>query len=287
MKLKFLFSIWFYILATSLILQACRANEPIATVAATATTAFTNTPEPPKPTNTIAHVSALFPSSTPRPSQTPNATLTQIAEVRKTSLPSIGSAATQQMEEWNAETQKYFELGYLPTSNGKVSKLGNYKEEWAQLGWYHHRAFDTYLVSNFYMSGHLKWSSAYRNADLSGCGFVFAEQANGNHYAVFLDRSRVLFVQTEYYYDPIGPTRGTGRVNFDNPFDHPVEADFTLIVKDAYAYVLVNGDVVGEYTLSQTKALPGKVGLALLSGTNKDFGTRCEITNLHLWIPKD
>ena len=65
------------------------------------------------------------------------------------------------------------------------------------------------------------------------------------------------------------------------------EADFTLIVKGAYSYVLVNGELVGEYTLSQSRPLYGNVGLTLLSGTNKDYGTRCEMTNLHLWIPED
>jgi len=177
-------------------------------------------------------------------------------------------------------------MGYLKMNDGKLIELADFKEEWAQLGWYWRWTYDAYQVSDFYMSGHFKWSSAYRSADLSGCGFVFAEQENGNHYAVFLDKSKILFAQTEYYYYPIGTTRGTGRVKFGNPFDQPDEADFALIVKDAYAYVLVNGEAVGEYTLSQSKNLRGKVGLSLLSGTNKDYGTRCEITNLHLWIPR-
>ena len=85
----------------------------------------------------------------------------------------------------------------------------------------------------------------------------------------------------------MGATRGTGRVNFGNPFDQPDEADLTLIVKGAYAYVLVDNEVAGEYTLSQSKALQGSVSLALLSSTIKDFGTRCEITNLHVWIPNE
>ena len=218
--------------------------------------------------------------------RTPNLAATQHAQTWKTSLPQATMAAQQRVEEWNAETQKYFELGYLKTSEGKFIEYADFSEEWAQLGWYWRWTFND-KPTDFYMSGHFKWSSAYRSADLSGCGFAFAEQENGDHYAVFLDRSKVLFTETEYYYYPIGTTRGTGRVNFDNPFDHPVEADFTLIVKDAYAYVLVNREVVGEYTLSQSKILRGKVGLALLSGTNKDFGTRCEMTNLHLWIPNE
>ena len=94
-------------------------------------------------------------------------------------------------------------------------------------------------------------------------------------------------VETSYYYRSIGPTRGTGRVKLDNPADRQVEADFTLIVKGAYAYVLVDEEVVGEYTLAQSKNLHGRLGLSLLSGTNKDYGTRCEMTNLHLWIPNN
>jgi hypothetical protein len=49
----------------------------------------------------------------------------------------------------------------------------------------------------------------------------------------------------------------------------------------------VDGEVVGEYTLSQSRSLHGNLGLTILSGTNKDFGTRCKMTNLHLWIPAD
>lgn len=216
----------------------------------------------------------VTPTKTSRPTVTPLPTRT----------PNL--AATQQVGEWDAETQEYFKMGYLKTNQGKLIEYADFSEEWAQLGWYQRWILDD-KASDFYMSAHFKWSSAYRSADSSGCGFVFAEQENGYHYSVFLDRSRVFFFDAEYYYEPIGTTRGTGRVNFGNPFDKPVEADFTLIVSDIHAYVLVDGELVGEYTLSQSKNLQGNVGVALLSGTNKDYGTRCEMTNLHLWIPKE
>jgi hypothetical protein len=79
----------------------------------------------------------------------------------------------------------------------------------------------------------------------------------------------------------VGPTRGTGKVKFTTP----AEANLTLIVKGAYAYVLVDGELVGEYTLSQSRQLTGDVGLTILSGTNKDYGTKCEMTDIHLWTP--
>jgi hypothetical protein len=298
MKHKFWFHIWLAIFVMTLILQACGANPPVVT----ASVAPTNTAQPPKATTTAT----LAPSATAgqfallMPTKTPNLTATHRAEVWKTSQagqplnstrtprpsPTPNLAATQQIEEWTSEVQAYFDAGYLKTTDGAFRKLDDFSIEWAQLGWYDWRPL-VHTARNFYMSGHLKWSSAYRNADISGCGFVFAIQPDGDQYAVFLDRSKVLFVQSDDYFYPMGTTRGTGQVKFDNPYDHPVEADLTLIVEDAYAYVLVDGQVVGEYTLSQSKNLRGNLGLALLSGTNKDFGTRCEMTNLHAWIPNE
>ncbi len=227
-----------------------------------------------QPTSTSTKTATPTATQTPTPSRTP----------RPTRTPNL--AATQRFDELNAEVQTYYEKGYLATDEGRFRELDDFKEEWAQLGWYSWWLLND-TTSDFYMKAHFKWSSAYRSADLSGCGFVFAVEQNEDHYAVFLDKSKVYFVETSYYYRPFGPTRGTGRVNFDNPADHLVEADFTLIVKGAYAYVLVDEEVVGEYTLAQSKNLRGRLGLSLLSGTNKDYGTRCEMTNLHLWIPKN
>ncbi len=137
------------------------------------------------------------------------------------------------------------------------------------------------------MSAHFKWSTVVVTPNVSGCGFVFAVQESGDHYAVFLDKSRILFLGNDssrngsYSYE-VGKTKGSGRVKFDNP----AEADFTLIVKDKYAYVLVDGELNAEYTLSKTQPIDGALGLTILSGTNKDYGTRCEMTNLHVWVPK-
>src|SRR6185436_18264709 len=226
----------------------------------------------PKPTSTITST----PTKTPRPSPTP----------RPTRTPNL--AATERAESFNAETKNYFDLGYLTTTDGKVEEFDDSTEEWAQLDWYKPSALLT-KASDFYVSAHFKWTSAYRNAGDSGCGIVFAANEAGDHYAVFLDRAKVIFLdnsRSASYSRPVGKTRGTGDVKFDNPFDKPAEADFTIIVNKAYAYVLVDGNLTAEYTLSQSRILDGCIGLALLSGTNKDFGTRCETTDLHVWTPK-
>ena len=226
----------------------------------------TSTPEPTL-TNTIVPTATVTatPSPTPFPTQTPN------------------MAATQRAEELNAEVQLYFDQGYISTTNGRFKELEDFNYDWAQLGWYNWLPLEE-SASDFFLSGHFTWNSAFQNSDISGCGFIFSIQENNDHYAVFLDRSKVFFLITDRslgYSKPITPTRGTGRVKFD----YPAEADFSLIVQDHSAYVLVDGKEVGQYTLAQSRPMEGRLGLTVLSGTNRGYGTRCEMTNLHLWVP--
>ena len=232
---------------------------------------------------------APVPTNTPEPAatETPSPTATQTPRptptLRPTKTPNL--AATERAEALDAEVKAYFEKGYLATTDGSFRELDDFSYDWAQLGWYNWLPIQD-EVSDFYLSAHFQWDSAFKNSDISGCGFIFGLQPNDDHYAVFLDRQKIFFLITDNrvgFSKPVGPTRGTGIVKFD----YPAEADFTLIVKDAYAYVLVDGNVSAEYTLAQSRSSKGGVGLTVLSGTNKDYGTRCEMTNLHLWLPTD
>jgi hypothetical protein len=229
------------------------------------TTQVTPTPEP---TATVTSI----PTNTPIPTVTPT----------PTSTPDV--AATQRVDEFYTKAQDYYNKGYLATPDGYFIEYEDYFNEWAEIGWYNAKKLEN-KVSDFFMSAHLKWESAYKNANVSGCGFVFALQDNNDHYAVFLDRAQVFFLNAELSHGgalAIGTTRGSGLVNFTPP----AEADLTLIVKDSYAYVLVNNELVGEYTLTKSRSLDGNLGLTVLSGTNKGYGTRCIMTNIHVWIPQ-
>ena len=242
------------------------ASFACATATAQSVPTGTNTPQP-----TVTETATA--TKTPRPSPTPGPTWTPNFE------------ATQFAEALNAEVKAFYDKGYLSTTDGRVTILDDFIYDWAQLGWYNWLPLkDT--ASDFFLSGHFKWDSAFKNSDVSGCGFIFGLQPNKDHYAVFLDRAKIFFLITDHtlgYSKPVTPTRGTGRVNFD----YPAEADFTLIVKEAYAYVLVNDKVVAEYTLAKSRSLEGGLGLTVLSGTNKDYGTHCEMSHLRLWIPNE
>jgi hypothetical protein len=257
-QLKNLDSILLFILVFILISIACATSQSMPT----------GTPEP-----TATFTAIPTATNTPRPSPTPRPTWT----------PDV--AATEHAEKLEAEIQSYYEKGYLATSEGQLFELDDFRYEWARLEYYALVPI-TDSVSDFYMGAHFKWDSALKNSNPAGCGFFFGLQLNNDHYAVFLDRTKVYFFITNRTVGrslPVAPTRGTGRVKFD----YPAEADFTLLVKGISAYVLVNGEIVGEYTLAQSRPSRGEIGLSVLSGTNKDYGTRCEMTDLRLWIPHE
>jgi len=224
----------------------------------------TATPEPPEPTAT--NTASPTPTETPKPTSTP----------RPSATPNV--AATQRVDEFRALLQTFEENGFIETTDGQIAQMPSFEEEWAQIGWYRWWPYDE-VSSDFVFKAHLNWSTAIATTDESGCGFIFGIQENDDHYAVFLDKSRILFLMKRgsgVY--QVGKTSGSGRADFGNP----AEADFAVAVKGQSAFVSVNGEVT-EYTLSVDQTTRGVYGVTLLSGTNSNYGTRCEMTDVMFW----
>ena len=229
-----------------------------ATVSAPTETA-TVTPIPATPTKTKK------PTNTPRPTATPNV------------------IKTQNYDDIFSDVQKFKDEGLIPSTNGDYSVLEDFSDTFAQRGWLNYWYYD-FTVRHFVYKAHVEWGTADDTDETSGCGIVFAVEETGkdsnNYYGVVLDKSRIFFSTTYggYYYD-MGKSRGKGTLNFGNP----AVADFTLLVYDYKAYVYVDGEFIGEYTLSKDRELSGKFGYGVISGTNHGYGTRCEITNSRMW----
>jgi hypothetical protein len=66
---------------------------------------------------------------------------------------------------------------------------------------------------------------------------------------------------------------------------NPAEADVALSVSKGKAYVIINDVIASSYTLD-TDFLTGEgeLNYAVVAGTFKDYGTRCEMTKVDLWI---
>ncbi|MBK7319102.1 hypothetical protein [Candidatus Villigracilis affinis] len=222
--------------------------------------------------------STPLPPTNPPPTTVPTEVPPPVVESSPTpedTTPVIDTSA------FDALLQDFVEKGYVSTTEGEITPIDPFKEEWAQLNYYQWWTIDK-QASDLVFSGHFKWSSSNSTPDLSGCGVVFGLQDSDDHYVVILDKGRIAFFMSRgsNVYE-VGKTRGPGRVNFSNP----AEADFALAVKGKSAYVSVDGEVT-EYTLSADQGTDGDFALTLLSGTNSGYGTRCEMTDMFLFVPK-
>jgi hypothetical protein len=234
------------------------------------------TPPVSTPTAVSTSTSTSLPTATARPTNT--LWLTQTPDI----------AATKAIEETNARTKDYLSKGYISTTNGQLYKLDDYSKEYAEINYLSGMTSTGYdnPVADFIFRADFHWENAIKNPETSGCGLYYRIQSNGDFYSVYLDTDRIVMggytAALSRYVQRFGVTSGSGRVGFGNPAD----ANFTLILNGYMAYVLVNDEFIGSYTLHTDKMLdPGIMGYFIKSGTNKDFGTRCKITNATLWVP--
>ena len=170
------------------------------------------------------------------------------------------------LSEYDLETAEYY-------------RLDDFDESWAQINWY--QWWNTgYQPQNFIIRVDSAWETASNTANWfsSGCGFVYAEDGEENHYMTFLALDgnvhtfRNLKGQfTEMkggYYGKVGTPDG--------------DAELLLMVKDQYITFIVDGRKVVRFQDPNLTA--GNLGLTLNSGTNKDYGFRCMMTDIDLWI---
>jgi hypothetical protein len=172
-----------------------------------------------------------------------------------------------------------FNDGNLSTTQGEFFNLIDFDESWAQLGWYWF--FPTNLSpSDFVIRASASWDSASKTPDpwATGCGFVFREDGVSNHYLTYLGIDGNVYFSRYYkdkyaligsdYYGTVGIPEGS--------------ADIALAVEGSWITFLVNGEQVLH---RQDEALTrGKLDYTLISGTNKDYGTHCRMTNIELWV---
>jgi hypothetical protein len=222
--------------------------EPTATASASPTPAFTPT-KTPKPT------------MTPRPTATPNAT------------------ATAQYNDMALFVQEAADKGFIKSTEGEYNRLEVYTEEWAQINWYNWTPTD-FSPANFVFRAHMNWQSASQTPDLSGCGILFRLQDDGDHYGFLVTSDGwVHFILNEAYFNFGGKV-------YHGQNKSAGDVDFAMTAQDDEFNVYINGERLGAFYGHKATMLTGDLAYTLLSGTNKDFGTRCTMTNTELWTLK-
>jgi TolB protein len=171
------------------------------------------------------------------------------------------------------------ESGILTRSDGKRKGIPDFSQEWAQINWYSYYMTRT-SPQDFIIRADASWESASDKANWwnSGCGFVFREEDVDNHYLAYLDLNGFATLDRARN----GSMARLGRSNISYPVEKPADgANIMLVVEGSNIHFFVDGYLMLS---RQDISFPeGNLALTLISGTNKDFGTRCEMKNIELW----
>lgn len=195
-------------------------------------------------------------------------------------LESTRVEATSQARSLANRVAELVEAGFLTRADGRYAQADDFSESWAQINWYQWW-WTGYAPSDFVVRAHFHWNSASNNANWfnSGCGFVFREQAEApyDHYLAYLGLDGQVYIERARNgaLTLLGSSR-YGRLDLPEG-----EANFLLAVDGNRFTVYVNDERV--LTVLDGGRSEGYLNYTLVSGTNRDYGTLCDITDVELW----
>lgn len=187
-------------------------------------------------------------------------------------------AATAQASSMAERVQELAAAGYISRSRGSYHRLPSFNETWAQIYWYQwwHTGFSP---PDFVIRADAKMDSAASYADsASGCAIVFREEGTENHYLFTVNMYGGVGLERVYK----GRFTRIGSGSYGSSSVRTEELHVLLAVDGDTFSAFVDGEEMFKRT--DTVLTSGNLALSLLSGTNRGFGTKCQMTNVELWI---
>jgi hypothetical protein len=233
----------------------------------------------------ISFLTACSPAASATPVAEPTSSgiqTTKIAQATSTpeltATPEYALTVTHQAEAMKQDLQKLVDKNLLQSADGKYYRVQDLTGEWAKLGYYHWWPLDR-NPTNFAIRADVKWEIASTSANYSkaGCGFIFHEQGADNLHFSFLSMdgyARNIRMEKKIFADL--------KANYAGKFSYPSDsANIFLVVEDQWITFLVNDIVMVHF--KDDHLTSGGLSMAVASGTNNGFGTRCQFQNVELW----
>jgi hypothetical protein len=206
-------------------------------------------------------------------------TKTEIASIRATQTEQALVMSTAQAQPMYNQVQVLYSDGVISSSGGHYFLLDDFDEKWAQRNWFSWWVIDHH-PTNFILRADASYESDPSDKtpelDSSGCGVVFRQKDEDHFYIGYLGMDGYAYfdVFNGQYVDRMG--RG-----YYGEYSMSGEEELMLVVENDLMIIYVNGK---EIIKREAQTHPeGEIGLTLLSGTNKGFGTHCKMTNIELW----
>jgi len=223
----------------------------------------------PTPTLTLTYTPTLTPTITLTPTMTPIPTST----LTPTATPDF--IATQKTEEFSEIARVYFDETILESVYGEYYSLEDSFQNLAEVGYYQWETYEL-GIRNFIIRTNVRLSTANKPSNSTGCGIMFRTVG---------DFTEHIFVQQDgYVYYGAGDTYFNSR--YYGKINNPAEFELVLVVNEEAYQVYIDGKkaLVGDSILDPSK---GGIGFAVQSGSNEDFGSNCNFSNIDLWAVKN
>ena len=243
---KYRFIPYWIVILIAINMQSCDTVQQIIQGTPTFTPTITSTYTP-IPTPTIT----LTPTITPSPTATPNL------------------AATQKVENFMERVQQFYEQGYIPSTKGTYRHLDDYSASFAKAEYYQWKQVVS-KANNFIVRTDLVMQTVNQTFPRGGCGFVI----HGYDMLMLSQKGNV------YRFDPIF---GIGPTNYLGESFNPWEVEVTLIYSGDNAWLFIAGKEKLKANINSLFQDTKDVAFAVISGSNDDFGTRCDFKNTDFW----
>lgn len=165
----------------------------------------------------------------------------------------------------------------LISGDGSATYYGDYENAWAQIDYYQWVTFEE--ADRFVFSANVSWASASSTPNFfdAGCGLIFHEgEGNSNHLmaSIRMDGNIYFTGFRNYNYLSYGQYK-YGQASTKG------SANFIVVVDRDKATIYMDGKrIVRKADLPM---MGEGVGIATLSGTNKDYGTRCTWEDIYFY----
>jgi len=232
---------------------------------------------------TASAATATQPAPPPSPTPGQGAQATEPVSAKPPSKPPVDDKATQQAQGMQAIIQQLFDEGVVSSVDGEYYRLKDFNQATAKLGYFTYWKVDVNSSpQDFVISTNVAWESASDTANWqdSGCGIVFSlDDVKNFHLAwLSLDGFAQLYQVNKGNWKRLSSQK-TAKLSIPNG-----DAKIMVTSYDKKLNFYVNGNRISNAYDGSLN--PGELALTVLSGTNKDFGTRCKMTDIDLWIFK-
>ena len=259
------------LIVSAIILASCLVSNPGKPKSNTNSPTSTPTPQP---SNTTIPTKTIEPS----PTKTPAPTKTKAPTASPT--PDLFTVVGDQIKAYKSEE---LDIVYNEFSNSSPLVLDNYSFNAART----HTLFPSYTdlqLEEFLVISKVKWTHApgrIANAAAS-CGFSFRDNTVDNSYfAVISADGNTRFINADDKY-----WRGLDHKMIVSQEFTPTtdEVEMIMAVLPERFVMAIDGEIILDNPMKWEST--GYFGYALISGTNRDYGTRCTFTDTVLFINK-